>query len=78
VAADNPFGDVEREAVLLIERQLSVANELDQMDADVSSWQADFLENVIRQLRDHKRPLSQKQIDVLHQMCGQYDVECDL
>jgi hypothetical protein len=74
---NNPFGDVENEARKMVDRQLAVVKELDELENDVTSWEADFLENVIVQLRDRKIPLHQGQIDVVHQMCERYDVDCD-
>lgn len=71
----NPFDDVERAVAAAISRQLELVKELDGMEVDVTPWEADFLSNVLRQLEDEKRPLTQGQLDVLHRMCEQYDIE---
>ncbi len=47
------------------------------MEVDVTSWEGEFLDSVLKQL-EAKRPLTQKQIDVIHRMCDSYDVEFDL
>ena len=74
---ENPFEDVDRAISEIIEKQLETVKALDGMQADVTSWEADFLESVLVQLLD-KRALSQKQIEVVRRMCESYDVECDL
>ena len=70
----NPFDDVERAVSETIRRQLDQAEALDHMeDVDVTSWEAEFLDSVLKQLRAG-RALSQKQIDVLNRMSNQYGV----
>ena len=70
----NPFDDVERTVSETIRRQLDQAEALDRMeDVDVTSWEAEFLDSVLKQLRAG-RALSQKQIDVLNRMSSQYGV----
>ena len=70
----NPFDDVERTVSETIRRQLDQAEALDHMeDVDVTSWEAEFLDSVLKQLRAG-RALSQKQIDVLNRMSSQYGV----
>jgi len=71
---ENPFEDVERAIAEAIERQLELVTALDSMDVDVTPWEADFLDNVMKQLA-RKTPLSQAQLDVLHRMCNQYDFD---
>lgn len=74
----NAFDDVERAVEKIIEIQLETIKELDEMDVDVTPWEADFLQGVMNQLRQEKRALSQGQIEIVRRMCSQYDVECDL
>ena len=70
----NPFDDVERAVSETVRRQLDQAEALDRMeDVDVTSWEAEFLDSVLKQLRAG-RALSQKQIDVLNRMSSQYGV----
>lgn len=76
--AANPFEDIEAAASAAIEKQLAIAKDLDTMPRDVTSFEADFLDSILVQLRTIRRPLSQKQIDVLRNMCQNYDVEFDL
>lgn len=73
----NPFEDVERAIAETIQSQLDTVKELDDMEVDVTEWEASFLESVLTQLQQ-KRALSQKQIEIVRRMCEQYDVECDL
>jgi len=72
------FDDVEKAVEKIIESQLETIKELDDMDVDVTPWEADFLQGVMNQLRQEKRALSQGQIEIVRRMCNQYDVECDL
>jgi hypothetical protein len=51
-----------------------MAEALDGMGEDVNSWEAEFLDTILKQLREGKHGLSQKQIDVLNRMCDQYGV----
>lgn len=70
----NPLDDAERAISAIIASQLAQAQALDGMeDVDVTSWEADFLDSVLKQLKAG-RPLSQKQIDVLNRMSDQYGV----
>lgn len=69
------FEDVEAAVAALIEKQLALALELDQMEADVNPWEAGFLNSILDQLRIDKRPLSQRQLDVLHRMLSEYDID---
>lgn len=71
----NPFEDVERKANEELDRYLALARALDEMEGDVTSWEAEFLDTIIKQLRDERRMLSQKQIETLNRMCEQYGVE---
>ncbi len=77
MAEQNPFEDVERSIAEIIAKQLEIVKELDAMEVDVTSWEGEFLDSVLKQL-EAKRPLTQKQIDVIHRMCDSYDVEFDL
>jgi hypothetical protein len=73
----NPFDDVDRAIGEIIVKQLDIVRELDGMEADVTSWESEFLDSVLKQL-EAKRPLTQRQIDIVHRMCNSYDVEFDL
>lgn len=75
--AENPFEDVERAVAELVARQLELVKQIDEMDVDVTPWEADFLDSVLKQLQ-LKKPLSQNQLDVVHRLCQQYDIDCDL
>jgi len=46
--------------------------ELDASDHDVSSWEADFIENVLH--GDYHGPLSEKQKSVIYQLQDKYPV----
>lgn len=70
----DPFEDVERGIRAAIERQLAQVKALDEMDRDVTSWEAGFLDSVLKQLKVG-RPLSQKQIETLNNMSTKYEVE---
>ena len=67
------FDDVERAVSALVASQLAQAKALDEMEVDVTSWEAGFLESCLRQLQAG-RALSQKQIEVLNRMYDQYGV----
>ena len=67
------FDDVERAVSALVASQLAQAKALDEMEVDVTSWEAGFLESCLRQLQAG-RALSQKQIEVLNRMSDQYGV----
>lgn len=64
----NPFEDVEREAAVDSARHLEMAQELDQMDRDVTSWEAGFLDDILRQLEIRKIPLTPGQAVKLGEM----------
>jgi hypothetical protein len=78
VPDSNPFEDVERAVSEIIAKQLEMVRELDSMEVDVTSWEADFLSDVIDRLEKKKIPLTQGQIDIIHKMCDRYDLEFDL
>ncbi len=78
MAEVNPFGDMDRAFDETLKQQLELLKELDEMDAEVSSWEADFLQTTLVQLQKAKRPMSQRQIETVRRMCEQYDVSCDL
>lgn len=59
-----------------VEHHLEMAEELDAMERDVSSWEAEFLESILKQLRE-ARPLTPKQEDKLEEMYRNY-IELDL
>ena len=72
----NPFEDVDRAIEALIEKQLDLVKELDHADVDVTSWEASFLDSILKQL-EAKRPLTPKQLDVVQRMIKTYDIETD-
>ena len=77
---ENPFAEFDDAAdahVQEMTEHLCRAEALDRMEQDVTSWEADFLNRILRQLREDRRPLSQPQIDTLNDMCSKYDVEID-
>lgn len=78
VADPNPFEDVERAVAKIVASQLETVRELDGMEKDVTEWEANFLNDVLFQLENQKRPLTQKQIEVVRRMAEQYDIGCDL
>lgn len=69
----NPFDDVERAASAAIASQLAQVKALDEMETEVTSWEANFLDSCLKQL-GAGRALSQKQIEVLNRMSDQYGV----
>jgi hypothetical protein len=74
VTTDNPFEDIEKAIAEAIERQLEIVRELDSMEVEVTAWEADFLQNVLTQLNEKKKPLTQGQLEVLHRMCNTYEI----
>ena len=73
----NPFGDVENEFSKSLARHLAMAEALDAMEQDVNTWEAGFLQSILDQLRVDKRPLSQKQVEKLNDLCSQYDIDTE-
>lgn len=73
---ENPFADVNRAIEEAVAQQLELVKELDAMEIDVTPWEADFLDTVLKQLNG-KTPLTQPQLDVLHRMCQAYDIDFD-
>lgn len=69
---ENPFEDVEAQAAEESERHLEMARALDGMEQDVTSWEADFLDSVLRQLQIRGVPLTTKQADILEEMYERY------
>jgi hypothetical protein len=69
------FDDVEKVVAEAITRQLELVRELDAMEIDVTAWEADFLQTVLNQLNDLRRPLTQTQLEILHRMCNQYEID---
>jgi len=78
VTDQNPFGDMDRVFQRTLEIQLETVRAIDGLDQDLNTWESTFLDSVIKQLENEKRPLSQKQLEVVRRLCEQYDVECDL
>jgi hypothetical protein len=72
----NPFDDVDRAIGALVSKQLELVKELDHMDVDVTSWEAEFIDSVLRQL-EAKTPLTPKQLAVVQRMVETYELETD-
>jgi hypothetical protein len=72
------FGDVERAFEEALAMHLDQVLAIDRSDVTVTSWEADFLDSVLKQLQNQKKPLTATQLDIVRRMCGQYDIECDL
>lgn len=70
----NPFEDVHRAIEEAVARQLEIVQELDQMEVEVTPWEAEFLDSVLKRL-SAKTPLTQGQLDILHRMCNQYEID---
>lgn len=70
---NNPFEDINRAIEEAVARQLEIVKELDSMEVDVTTWEANFLDTVIKQLNG-KTPLTQTQLETLHRMCNQYEI----
>lgn len=51
---------------------LEMAEALDSMERNVSSWEADFLESVLKRLKDDGRTLSEKQATKLKELYERY------
>ena len=69
----DPFEHVERGVSAVIARQLDQVEALDKMDANVTQWEGEFLDSLLKQLRAG-RALSQKQIDTLNGMSDKYGI----
>ena len=69
----NPFEDVAKAIEEAVARQLEIVQELDAMEVDVTPWEADFLDSVLKRLNS-KIPLTQDQLEILHRMCNQYEI----
>jgi len=54
-----------------IREHLEMAEEIDRMERDVTSWEADFLDSILKRLRN-KIPLTPKQAEVLEGMHEKY------
>jgi hypothetical protein len=75
--AENPFEDVERAVAEMIQKQHDLVKQLDSMDVDVTPWEAEFLDNVLKQLEDQKKPLTEGQLNIVHRMCMDYNIDFD-
>jgi hypothetical protein len=72
----NPFADLEAEMQETIERvdkYLDLARRLDEMDRDVTTWESDFLDRILRKLRSRLPPTG-PEADVLDRMAEQYGI----
>lgn len=74
--SSNPFEDIDRAIGAIIQKQLELVRELDRMDVDVTSWEASFLDSVLRQL-EAKTPLTPGQLVVVQKMYETYEIETD-
>lgn len=74
----NPFEDVERAVAEIVAQHLEQVRAIDSADIDVSSWEAEFIHSVLQQLEQQKRPLTQKQMDVVRNMATRYEIDIDL
>jgi hypothetical protein len=72
----NPFDDVDRAIGELVAKQLELVRELDRMDVDVTSWEAGFLDSVLKQL-EARTPLTTNQLAVVRKMIKTYEIETD-
>ncbi len=75
--AENPFGDIDRQYAETLKKHSELAHELDAMEEDVTSWEAEFLESIILRLDEKKLALTQKQIERLYELCDKYDIDRD-
>lgn len=71
----NPFESIEQDEENERLKHLATAKALDELEVDVTSWESEFLDSILKQLLNEKRGLSQKQIDILNRMCGRYGIE---
>jgi len=78
VSDPNPFDDVERAVAEIVARHLDQVRAIDRADIEVNSWEAEFLSSVLEQLEDKKKPLTQKQMDVVRNMATRYEIDIDL
>lgn len=69
------FDDVEKAAEAELQKQLDLVREVDQMDEDVNSWEAEFLDSLLKRLDEEKIPLTSKQLEILHLMRKKYGLE---
>lgn len=76
MTTENPFEDIDRAIETLVEKQLDLVKELDHADVDVTAWEAEFLDSVLKQL-EAKRPLTPKQLEIVQKMIQTYDIETD-
>jgi hypothetical protein len=74
---ENPFGDIDRVFNETLERQLALVKAIDEMDDDLNTWEAGFIQSVLDQLTINKRPLTQTQLDKLHEIADQYGIDRD-
>ena len=72
---EGSFGDVEKAAEAELQKQLDLVREVDQMDEDVNSWEAEFLDSLLKRLDEEKIPLTSKQLEILHLMRKKYGLE---
>lgn len=72
------FDDVERAVGAIVAKHLEQVRAIDRADIDVSSWEAEFLDSVLKQLEGQGKPLTQGQMDIVRRMADQYDIDIDL
>ncbi len=67
------FEEIERAAAEGIKKHLATVEALDHMDASVDSYEAEFLDTALRQLRAG-RGLTQRQVEFLNRMSDKYEI----
>jgi len=63
------LGDIEEEVLL---HALAILNEIDNGDFEVSDWEADFIQSILRQSKQWTFKLSNKQKAVIERMEEKY------
>lgn len=75
---ENPFEDVERAVATIVAKHLEQVRAIDRADVTVNSWEAEFLDSVLKQLQNQGKPLTQGQMDIVRRMASDYDIDIDL
>lgn len=63
------LGDIEEEVLL---HALAILNEIDNGDFEVSDWEADFIQSILRQSKQWTFKLSDRQKAVIEEMEEKY------
>lgn len=72
------FDDVERAVGAIVAKHLEQVRAIDRADVTVNSWEAGFLDTVLRQLETQGKPLTQNQMEIVRRMAADYDIDIDL